>query len=162
MFDICKSCGKKQYIVNKKHLLCTICNQEKIHKKPYIEIIKEKQQRYKQNQVKRSLKMIDEMDLTYEKVFNQASKPLCCAECGRKLNQNLRENGKIIDRFRFSHILPKSKYPEFKYDTRNFFILCFKCHQKWEFGGDKEKIAMKIWFPSIEKIKQLKTEIYKS
>ena len=34
----------------------------------------------------------------------------------------------------FSHILPKGKFPEHRLNPNNFKIICFDCHQLWEFG----------------------------
>jgi len=34
----------------------------------------------------------------------------------------------------FSHIVPKSKEQSLRLDPNNFKIVCFDCHQIWEFG----------------------------
>ena len=34
----------------------------------------------------------------------------------------------------FSHIIPKGKEPSLRLDPDNFKIICFSCHQIWEFG----------------------------
>jgi 5-methylcytosine-specific restriction endonuclease McrA len=69
---------------------------------------------------------------TYEVVWN--SKVHACEECGRYLGDDFRDSSGKIAKFMFSHILTKAAYPEFRSNPKNFNLLCFKCHQKWEFG----------------------------
>ncbi len=37
------------------------------------------------------------------------------------------------------HLLPKNKYPELAFNTDNFFLVCFECHNLKEMGYPKEK-----------------------
>ena len=48
------------------------------------------------------------------------------------------EDGKVMYRARYSHIVPKSIAPELRHDENNINHLCFTCHQKWDFGNKKE------------------------
>lgn len=41
--------------------------------------------------------------------------------------------------FFFSHIKPKSVYPQLRLNKNNIQLLCFDCHQIFDFG-DKSKI----------------------
>ena len=85
---------------------------------------------------------------TYEEVFN--SNPNICEECGRQLNDEFRdEEGNIIMRSRFSHILSKGAYPEHRNESWNFNSLCNDCHYRWEFG-DREN--MNIFLKNKEKV----------
>ena len=75
-------------------------------------------------------------ELIYEKVFK--AKPNRCEECGVELSDVFRnEDGRIVDRFRFSHILSKGAFPEYRHCEWNFRLYCLQCHQKWEFGDRK-------------------------
>jgi len=49
------------------------------------------------------------------------------------------------------HILPKSKYPEFRHDKRNIAILCRKCHAEAESAISYHKM---IIYVHLENIKQ--------
>lgn len=53
-----------------------------------------------------------------------------CEECGVHL-------GETWQRYMFSHILSKGAHPKLRHEKDNFNILCFKCHQQWEFGNRK-------------------------
>lgn len=53
-----------------------------------------------------------------------------CARCG--------ERGWDI-----AHILPKGRYPELKYETKNMLVLCRKCHKETEnVAGRRELLAL--------------------
>ena len=78
---------------------------------------------------------------TYEQVFN--SRPHECEECGRGLPDVFRdENGMVVARWQYSHILGKGAFPEFRNDPRNINLLCLDDHQMWEWGKREE---MKIY-----------------
>ena len=87
----------------------------------------------------------------YEEVFN--SKSPFCEETGQPLNTEFRdEEGDIIARWQYSHILTKKAYPEFRNNPKNFNRLSYEAHQQWEFG-DREK--MKIYNKNQEIIQEL-------
>lgn len=90
---------------------------------------------------------------TYKEVFDKSNH--ACEECGAWLGDQFESNGKILNRWRYSHILPKGLYGKCRNDVRNFNNLCFVCHQIWEFG-DRE--TMKIYKPNLEIIEILKSE----
>lgn len=72
-----------------------------------------------------------------------------CKECEEPLpNTWHKEN--------FSHNLPKGTYKNMRYCAANIDLVCFDCHQKWEFGDRK---SMKIY---NEKHRQMLKEIDKS
>jgi len=58
-----------------------------------------------------------------------------CAKCKRKL--------KILRAHNFSHIKPKGKYPELKYELSNIEILCYCCHS--EYHGLKVDREQATW-----------------
>ena len=77
----------------------------------------------------------------YEYIFD--TKPPYCEECGARLPDEFRdENGRVIMRSRFSHIMTKGAWKEFRHDKRNMNLLCDQCHHIWEFGDRK---SMKIY-----------------
>lgn len=51
-----------------------------------------------------------------------------------------------------SHIISKGSHAGLKFHPRNHFILCFNCHQKYEFGDRK---SMKIY----EEGERIKSEL---
>lgn len=97
---------------------------------------------------------INKDEKTYEEVFN--SKSHFCEECGRSLSSEFRdENGMVIARWQYSHILTKAAYPEFRNDFRNYNRLCLECHGKWEFG---DRATMKIFEINKKTIQKLLNE----
>jgi hypothetical protein len=72
----------------------------------------------------------------YEYIFN--TKPPFCEECGTRLPDEFRdEEGRVIMRSQYSHIMTKGGFPEFRHDGRNVNRLCFEDHQRWEFSDRK-------------------------
>lgn len=174
--DECKKCNKTKPIVNKKYGLCQECNWERLHpKEGSFQEHRTKQQKslvqsslkkgsilkrtplkkkpYRIKQVSdKQRKVIKRDEEIYEEVWNM--KDHVCEECECDLGDRFRDdNGKIIDRFRYSHILGKDLYPEHRHNTHNFNLLCLECHQKWEYGDKK---SMKIYEPNQVIIRELK------
>lgn len=132
---ICSGCGHKKPIVNRKHMLCGTCNYLRTHDgKPVFGH-------------KNSAKDRD----TYRKVWE--SRPHECEECGCPLGEMFEnEDDRLVDPFRYSHILGKDNYPEHRHDITNFNLLCLKDHNQWEFGKQEE---MKIWEENQKTIARL-------
>lgn len=152
IFENCTECGRPT-ILNSKGL-CPNCVFKKNHSgKSQVEIyqerskanikVKKKSDSIKQNLIKKKEKhdaLIKEDEKTYEEVFG--SKPPYCEECSTRLSSIFRnDEGFVVDRFRFSHILSKGAYPEHRHNILNFNLLCFNCHQKWD-HGDKESMRI--------------------
>lgn len=55
-----------------------------------------------------------------------------------------------------SHIFTKGGFPEMAHDPRNSNILCLKCHNKWEFGTEKDRKRMRIYPSNLIVIEMLK------
>jgi hypothetical protein len=92
---------------------------------------------------------------TYEQVFN--SKPHKCEECGEQLNDEFRdEEGQIVARWQYSHIITKKSEPRLRNNPKNFNRLCFLDHQKWEF---EDRTTMRIYKPNQKIIEQLRQEL---
>ena len=165
----CNNCGKDYNIVNKKYMLCQICNHKRLHPeedaqqghlavfrrtiiaKEYKPIKRTKIVSTGRAKTKRE-ELLEKDKATYFIVFN--SKPNFCEECNAPLNNKfLDDRGRINMIWQYSHILSKGSAPEHRHNPINFNRLCFDCHQKWEFS-DKSK--MKIYEKNkiiIEKLK---------
>lgn len=73
-----------------------------------------------------------------------------CKECGKKIQE-------FSPTF-VAHILSKGAHEYFRTDTRNFILLCFDCHFKFDHGLRKE---MRIWAYCEQVIRDLKEEYAK-
>lgn len=96
---------------------------------------------------KRQKKLEEQKDMQkkdhdfYMEVWNAS--PHECQNCERKLSR-------IPSNWMFHHLLPKAKYPQFRYEPSNIAILCFTCHSKCETNIDfAPKIKSKLY--QIEK-----------
>ena len=90
------------------------------------------------NKQSKSLQMFILDETFYEKCFNKSNHK--CEECGEQLNTDFRdENGKVMNRWRYSHVIPKSIAPELRHNILNINNLCLKHHMKWE-NEDKKNM----------------------
>lgn len=81
--------------------------------------------------------MIVQDEIFYEKCFNTFYHK--CEECSQPQPTEFRnEEGKVIARYRYSHIIPKSIAPELRHDINNINDLCVSCHGEWENGEQKK------------------------
>ncbi len=84
------------------------------------------------------------------------SKAHYCEECGVYLGDDFSdENGRVIDRFRYSHILSKGAYPMFRHNPMNMNLLCLKDHERWH----KRDVSMNIFDANSKVIEQLMSSI---
>jgi len=154
----CIECGDP-YVINKHFKLCRRCNNLRLYGnefgKVYEYIPKPKKliktkytpqkskgfiQPSKKGSERRD-RMIQKDEDLYEKVFN--SKPHFCEECGLPLSDQFRdEDGRVIARWQYSHVIPKSIAPQLRHKVENINRLCLKHHEMWE-NGDKQ--SMKIY-----------------
>jgi hypothetical protein len=87
----------------------------------------------------------------YEECFNNVVYHIC-EECGAKLPDEFKDSqGKIIARWRYSHIIAKSIAPELRWDIKNINHLCLEHHTNWDFGN---KFNMKIYESNRKKFPQ--------
>lgn len=136
----CKKCGKDREIVNKHFGLCLICNNERLsgRKVENNNIVRIPHGISTTNKVQIAIDLDEKF---YLECFNNSNHE--CEECGAPLPTEFRdEKGKVTARWRYSHILPKSVYPEFRHDTRNINHLCLIHHIQWDHG---DKTTMKIY-----------------
>lgn len=170
----CKKCGSK-WVVNKTYCLCETCNHFRIHGKTRLERLRETQKKkvYKLSSLKRSgfkprktarirglssksKLRITKDEETYEKVFNLRDS--CCEECGKSLPDQFRgDDGRVLARFQYSHIVPKSIADEIRHDPENFNRLCLEHHTEWEHG---DQAQMKIWDENSKKFQNYLVKSY--
>ena len=149
---VCIECGS-EWVVNQKYRLCQSCNFKRLHGKSEFEFSRDSHKNIP-SVSKRGVRQIDKDEETYRAVFNLL--PNVCQECGTELPDVFRdENGKIVARFQYSHILGKQSHPEFRNEVRNFNRVCMVDHDNWEFG---EKESMKIFKQNQETIQILYNE----
>ena len=150
----CKKCKKDYKIVNKYYGLCLSCNNERLHGSKYGKTyngIKRSRKSNSNDEAKlRRQKRIDADEVFYEKCFNMSDHK--CEECGVNLPTEFRdEEGRVIARWRYSHIIAKSIAPELRHDVNNINHLCIECHTKWDFGDKK---SMRIYAKNAKRFKR--------
>src|SRR5690554_4983817 len=128
--QVCNGCNENTNIVNKHFGLCLRCNQLRLQKN---KSSKKKSIGRSSASKAKTEKKIDEDEEIYERVFNAL--PCKCEECGAPLPEDFRdENGKVIARYQYSHIIPKSIAAELRHSVENFNRLCLIHHIQWENG----------------------------
>lgn len=163
---MCNNCKTDMPIVNKHFGLCQDCNNIRMHGSKW-----GKQSPHKEKKKKEPARKSMFVDLAsgndktvyhvyggrrsgksmiaklfmdnafYKQVFNRSDHK--CEECSTQLNDVFEdESGKVLNRWRYSHIIPKSIAPELRHEVGNMNNLCLKCHMEWE-NGDKK--SMKIY-----------------
>ena len=170
----CSKCNLDKEIVNKHFGLCLECNNLRLHgskygkqykgigsnKKSFLAPKKPKKFRNKsKGKPKKSLfvsnlKEKDELttlqkdEIFYEECFNSC-KDHKCENCREELPSVFRdEEGKIVARFRYSHIIPKSIASHLRHVLKNINHLCARCHTRWDHG---DKYNMKIYSENVKK-----------
>lgn len=159
--ETCKKCGENRFIENKHFFLCRNCNKDRLRVNKdsnsllrYIDTKNKKQQLKtvvlkKKEPSKKSLfsllsskrkttkeKILDDENF-YLECFNLSDHR--CEECNTQLPEEFSDSsGKVIARWRYSHIVPKSIAPELRHNTENINHLCLECHGKWENGNKAE------------------------
>lgn len=136
----CNNCGLNRNIVNKHFGLCSQCNYMRLKENKLANktLVKKLHLPHKVNKVK--LK-IDKDEAFYFECFSSSNH--ICEECGIELPTIFKdENGKIIARWRYSHILPKSTFPELRHNITNINHLCLPHHIEWDHG---DKTKMKVY-----------------
>lgn len=154
----CSKCEQEKTIVNKHFKLCLECNNERLHGSKYgkqisyipkkFPSIKPKKNKGKKSLFTKSFKSKEARDsslhkdeLFYEKCFNSIGIHKC-EECSAPLPDIFKQDGKIVARFRYSHIIAKSIAPHLRWVMKNINHLCLICHSKWDHGDKKQ---MKIY-----------------
>lgn len=142
----CLKCGDEEEIVNKHFKLCKKCNQARLdeNKVPKIPSSKKLFSQKPSNSTEYKIKLDEDF---YEECFNLSNHE--CEECGKELPTQFRDiSGKVVARWRYSHILPKSIFPELRHNILNINHLCLIHHTQWDFG---DKQNMKIYVENRKK-----------
>lgn len=158
----CLKCSRDLSIENKHFKLCRECNNERLYGNKFGKVYKNtltSKKSLKSTGIRRKAKnkivridhsikeperlsKVEKDEIFYEKCFN-ACKIHECEECGKDLPNHFKnEEGKVIARFRYSHIIAKSIATELRHIVKNINHLCILCHSKWEHGDRK---SMKIY-----------------
>lgn len=143
----CSKCNQDRYIVNKHFNLCFICNQVRLQENQLLNKPVYRIKHLDKSITKNTNTKILEDEQFYEQCFNNSNHT--CEECGVPLPTVFRdESGKIAARYRYSHILPKSIYPELRHSIENINHLCLIHHIQWDHG---DKTSMKIYSLNCKK-----------
>ena len=141
---------KEREVSNKYFKLCISCNSKRLKDtKKNKSIDSTKIDRSVVKKLKKRVKYIIDIfhkdsrieldEIFYEKCFNSI-KNHKCENCGCKLPTQFRnEEGEVIARWRYSHIIPKSIAPHLRRVLKNINHLCLECHREWE-NGDKKNM----------------------
>ena len=124
---ICSDCLKEVLIQNKTKNLCQSCVFKRNHGgKSQARILREKM-RFKQAKLKiiRKYRNTGELQVFIE-IWQERLH--ICEHCGIYLGEDAKVNY-------FSHIKPKSTYPELRLEKSNIELLCEDCHHAREFQG---------------------------
>lgn len=130
----CKGCLEDKTIVYVSGQLCMSCNQTRLTKR-YVERAKSKPLFSKKAQ-----DVMKKDSEVYRKVWDM--KPHYCEECSVPLANVEAEQAAKQFKFYFSHILKKGMYGKIRHDLRNFNLLCFGCHDKWESADTRKKMKI--------------------
>ena len=165
----CKGCGSS-WIENKTYQLCKFCNNERRHGNKFGKVTPYKEKEFKpfktakkkkrtksisfspKEKVK-TLTMLQKDEIFYKECFDSVERHEC-EECLVSLPDRFKDDsGKILARFRYSHIIAKSVSRELRHCIDNINHLCLSCHSKWEDNNARK--SMDIYEPN-SKIKILK------
>ena len=137
----CKTCGNESYIFSKGD--CKPCAQKRYAAKSKPKQVKVKTRPTKRHKANKDAELAAMQEFWRQ---NQDQDDRClCSECGKSL---------IFDRTHVAHVLGKGAYPHLRCNLKNFVILCFGCHQKFDFG---ERSKMRIY----DYISELENELKK-
>lgn len=114
------------------------------------------------NKFSSKMKKKHEEDIVfYREIWD--SRPHICQNCGKFLGNNFEDkDGKIINVFRYAHIIPKSIYPYLRHYNKNILLLCLNCHTKMD-NSPKEIIEKMPCYDKsyIQELKQLHKKLEK-
>jgi len=139
----CQKCEKDVEIVNKHFNLCQRCNELRLEsrKTPKVPNVIPSYRNLVETTKTTTQDKIDKDEEFYLECFSLSNHE--CEECQASLPTEFKDSsGKVIARWRYSHILPKSIYPELRHNTENINHLCLVHHIQWDFGDKK---TMKIY-----------------
>lgn len=116
------------------------------------------------------MKIMHERDKEFYKICWN-TKPHYCKNCGKYLGDKFEEviinkegekEYRIINLYRYAHIIPKSIYPYLRHYIYNIFLLCLDCHTLFDNGTKEEVKKMKIYNEDLfDLLKQLHKKLKK-
>ncbi len=153
MKDLCSSCNKFP-VINRKHMLCQICNHKRLHPnepkkiyKPIRKILRknkafnrDQESIKKQKQSQKAIRKITDKQklirLQDKKIFLEiwSEREHICVCCNQELL--------FPNTWYFSHVVSKGALPQARHDKENIVLKCDKCHFEWE-HGDRNKLFNK-------------------
>jgi hypothetical protein len=122
---ICTKCNKKTVVVNKRHGLCNTCNKARLsaQKDRYggnnTDNDDNNEHKGKQSQIS-----------LFKKVWDESNKK--CQLTGKDLSWIVPYTSHWFSCF--AHILPKGKYPRFKYLQKNILLVHYDIHYQLDMG----------------------------
>ena len=145
----CKLCNNERYIYNKKEYLCQYC--WKKHRSTYWKANSKPKKLYTipTRSKKGILKSLNDQSFFLE-IWNE--RPHYCENCHIYLGEKFKS-------VFCSHILTKGAHPKHRYNKDNINLLCFNCHQKWEF---QDRTKMPIYNKNIKVIEEIKKGVQDS
>lgn len=114
-------------------------------------------------QIKKFSEKMQEMhkrdEIFYEQIWNEREH--YCINCGKYLGKIFKDSeGKLVNLYRYAHIIPKSTYPYLRHYKNNLMLLCLNCHTKFDNSPKEVVKEMKCYNKElIEKLKLLHKEL---
>jgi|10_taG_2_1085330.scaffolds.fasta_scaffold219980_2 predicted restriction endonuclease len=140
--DTCSVCGQVRPMYNVRKKLCGYCwKKSKVHTWKANSTIKRTP--LKKVNKKTSAKINADVKF-YNSIWNDSNH--YCENCNIYLGEQLNKSY-------ISHILSKGAYPKHRHNNENINVLCFNCHQLWEFG---DKTKMSIYRKNVKVMNKLK------
>lgn len=140
----CQKCFKNRPIVNKRHGLCTECNQKRM----YGDGFKPKVYHLKPISIKETINKKAKHE-AYAIVAGLI-KDKCCKGCG------------VTSTLTHSHLIPISKRKDLENNPLNITYHCLinHCHSKWESNNIKQMSTLLDFEENMERVKQLDIRHY--
>ena len=147
-YGVCDECndGKEKPLANKAKRLCLYHNKKRLQKEKEVRQAFRTETKKENGSISSRLVKARDAQWYSERIIYARSHPYC-ENCRKHIPTY------IISRMNISHILGKGAYPEFRHHPKNFNVLCFDCHQQWEFGNRR---AMEIYTANEKVVEQIR------
>lgn len=142
----CSKCGKETVIVNKTHGLCPICNKARLSGQ---------KGRYDDNNNDDSNNTPEQSLISlFKTIWDKSNKK--CQLTGEDLSWITPMSNYWFSCF--AHILPKGKYPKYKYNIKNILLVHPDVHYHLDFGT-KDSQLRRIGRWGVDLWNRLRTEL---
>ena len=119
---ICTKCNKKTVVVNKRHGLCNVCNKARLSAQ---------KDRYGGNNDDNTDNNPKQSQISlFKTIWDESNKK--CQLTGKDLSWITPYTSHWFSLF--AHILPKGKYPRFKYLQKNILLVHYDIHYQLDMG----------------------------